>query len=199
MTGNSSGEREGIMSEDFLNSLRQTITETAGAVGKKTEDLVEIQKLRGKLRSVSRAMDLDYRKLGEIIFQRFAEGEQMDEELAELCDGILELRRQAASYKEELAGRKGQNICSSCGAPNPQNAVFCMKCGTVLPVREEETEETPETPVQEQTVQEAQEEVWEACTEPTEDSEAKEESADNLEHTAEVTEDKRETAEEKSE
>ena len=59
MIGESPGEREGIMSEDFLNSLRQTITETAGAVGKKTEDLVEIQKLRGKLRSVSRAIDLD--------------------------------------------------------------------------------------------------------------------------------------------
>lgn len=196
MIGESPGEREGIMSEDFLNSLRQTITETAGAVGKKTEDLVEIQKLRGKLRSVSRAIDLDYRKLGEIIFRRFAEGEQMDEELAELCDGILELRRQAASYKEELAGRKGQNICSACGAPNPQNAVFCMKCGTILPVREEEKEDTP---VQEQTVQEAQEEVWEACTEPTDDSEEKEEFADHLENTEETAGEEQETAEEKPE
>lgn len=196
MTGNSPGEREGIMSEDFLNSLRQTITETAGAVGKKTEDLVEIQKLRGKLRSVSRAIDLDYRKLGEIIFQRFAEGEQMDEELAELCDGILELRRQAVSYKEELAGRRGQNICSSCGAPNPQNAVFCMKCGTILPVREGEKEDAP---VQEQTVQEAQEEVWEACTEPTDDSEEKEEFADHLENTEETAGEEQETAEEKPE
>lgn len=196
MIGESPGEREGIMSEDFLNSLRQTITETAGAVGKKTEDLVEIQKLRGKLRSVSRAIDLDYRKLGEIIFRRFAEGEQMDEELAELCDGILELRRQAASYKEELADRKGQNICSACGAPNPQNAVFCMKCGTILPVREEEKEDTP---VQEQTVQEAQEEVWEACTEPTDDSEEKEEFADHLENTEETAGEEQETAEEKPE
>lgn len=149
------------MGDDFLNSLKQTITETAEVVGKKTEDIVEIQKLRNKLRSAGRNVEMDYRKIGEIIFQRFSDGEVMD---------------------EELAGRKGQNICASCGTLNPQNAVFCMQCGAMMPVKEEyqnekqefseetQTEECvtsvpPEEEAAHQDEEEAQKEVWEACTE----------------------------------
>lgn len=170
------------MGDDFLNSLKQTITETAEVVGKKTEDIVEIQKLRNKLRSAGRNVEMDYRKIGEIIFQRFSDGEVMDEELAEICDGIGELKKQMQGYKEELAGRKGQNICASCGTLNPQNAVFCMQCGAMMPVKEEyqnekqefseetQTEECvtsvqPEEEVAHQDEEEAQKEVWEACTE----------------------------------
>ena len=72
------------MGDDFLNNLKQTITETAEVVGKKTEDLVEIQKLRNKVRNAEKNVEMDYRKLGEIIFQRFSDGEVMDGELAEI-------------------------------------------------------------------------------------------------------------------
>ena len=36
------------MNEDLFGSIKQTITETAGAVGKKTEEFVETQKMRNK-------------------------------------------------------------------------------------------------------------------------------------------------------
>lgn len=36
------------MNEDLFGSIKQTITETAGAVGKKTEEFVETQKSRTK-------------------------------------------------------------------------------------------------------------------------------------------------------
>lgn len=34
------------MNEDLFGSIKQTITETAGAVGKKTEEFVETQKMQ---------------------------------------------------------------------------------------------------------------------------------------------------------
>lgn len=160
------------MSDDFLNSLKQTITETAGAVGKKTEDLLEIQKLKNRIRSVQKHMEQEYQRLGVIICQRFADGEVLDEELAKICDEIMELRKQSAAFREELVSRKGQNICPSCGTSNPQSAVFCMQCGAMMPVREEEPEEFV---VKEQTEAEAQQEVWEACTEPEACAETQEE------------------------
>lgn len=180
------------MGDDFLNNLKQTITETAEVVGKKTEDLVEIQKLRNKVRNAEKNVEMDYRKLGEIIFRRFSDGEVMDEELAEICDGILELRKQIQGYKEELAGRKGQNICASCGTLNPQNAVFCMQCGAMMPVKERYPEENQESSQEaqpeestattceeekapSQTEEEAQKEVWEACTESSESKTGEEE------------------------
>ena len=43
------------MNEDLFGSIKQTITETAGAVGKKTEEFVETQKMRNKMRTLQRA------------------------------------------------------------------------------------------------------------------------------------------------
>ena len=38
-----------MRNEDFFENLRQTLTETAEVVGKKAEDLVEIQKLHSSI------------------------------------------------------------------------------------------------------------------------------------------------------
>ena len=130
-----------MRNEDFFESLRQTLTDTAEVVGKKTEDLVEIQKLRSRIRNAQRNMETDYKKLGEIIYQRYIGGAVLDEELADVCSKIMELQKETASYKEELAGRKGQNVCPVCGSSNPRDAAFCMQCGAPMPKDEPEKED----------------------------------------------------------
>ena len=152
-----------MKNEDFFESLRQTITDTAEVVGKKTEDLVEIQKLRSRIRNAQSSMETDYKKLGEIIYQRYIGGAVLDEELADVCGLIMELQKETASYKEKLASRRGQNICPVCGNGNPRDAAFCMQCGAQIPKSEPETEDPYAAgPVQED--QGSEQEVWDACT-----------------------------------
>ena len=152
-----------MKNEDFFESLRQTITDTAEVVGKKTEDLVEIQKLRSRIRNAQRSMETDYKKLGEIIYQRYIGGAVLDEELADVCGLIMELQKETASYKEELASRRGQNICPVCGNGNPRDAAFCMQCGAQIPKSEPETEDPYAAgPVHED--QGSEQEVWDTCT-----------------------------------
>lgn len=175
-----------MRNEEFFDNLRQTITGTAEVVGKKTEDLVEIQKLRSRIRNAQRNVELDYKKLGEIIYQRYVGGEDLDAELTEVCSLIMDLQKQSASYKEELANRKGQTVCPACGSGNPRDAVFCMHCGVVIPKAEPETEDPYAAgPVQE--ADEAQE-VWDACTEAAEEAAQEEPAAE--EAGAEQTEDR---------
>lgn len=186
-----------MRNEEFFDNLRQTITGTAEVVGKKTEDLLEIQKLRSRIRNAQRNVELDYKKLGEIIYQRYVSGEDLDEELTEVCGLIMDLQKQTASYKEELANRKGQTVCPACGSGNPRDAVFCMHCGTVIPKTEPETEDMYAAgPVQE--ADEAQE-VWDACTEAAEAQEAAEESAGETEAAECTAEDAAESAEKTAE
>lgn len=151
--------------QDFLDSLRQTITETAEVVTKKTEDLVEIQKLRSRIRTAHRNMELDYKKIGEIVYQRFVGGEPTDEELSQVCRQIMEFQKETASCREELANRRGQTVCTACGSGNPKDAVFCMHCGAVMPKPEKEEDPYTAGPVKEETAEEAAREVWEACAE----------------------------------
>ncbi len=124
--------------DDFFDNLRQTLSETAEAVGKKTEELVETQKLRSRIRTAQRNVDQDYRKLGHMVFQRFVEGEALDQELSSICDDILEVQAQIARYQEALAKKRGQDICPACGKPNPSGASFCMFCGAELPAQEDD-------------------------------------------------------------
>lgn len=154
------------MGEDFFENLRQTITGTAEVVGKRTEEIVEIQKLRSRIRTAQRNIEAGYTKLGELIYLRFVDGEQMDGEVAQICDEIMEYQKKIALCKEDLAEKKGQNICPVCGSANPKDAAYCMKCGTMLAVDDTEEEEIfTAGPVREQTQEEAEKEVWEACTE----------------------------------
>lgn len=124
------------MGDDFFNNLRQTLSDTAEVVGKKTEELLEVQKLRNRIRTAQRQVEQDYRKLGHMVFERFVEGETMDLELSEVCDHLIQVRNQIASFEEELARKKGQCICPACGKANPTTAAFCMYCGAVLPQEE---------------------------------------------------------------
>ena len=126
------------MGDDFFNNLRQTLSDTAEVVGKKTEELVEVQKLRSRIRTAQRQAEQDYHRLGHMVFERFVEGEAMDLELSEVCDHLIQVRNQIAAFEEELARKKGQCICPACGKANPTTAAYCMYCGAVMPEQQEE-------------------------------------------------------------
>ena len=168
------------MNEDLFGSIKQTITETAGAVGKKTEEFVETQKMRNKVRTLQREIRKKYADVGEIVYKRYVDGDIMDEELAGHCEVVMGLQKELAECKESMAAKQGKNVCPACGISNPKDAVFCMYCGTELPGEEEEKEEKegeePETEVEEETEesqeetkeetapeQDAEQEVWDAC------------------------------------
>ena len=128
-----------MRNEDFFENLRQTLTETAEVVGKKAEDLVEIQKLHSRIRTAQRNVETDYKKIGEIIYQRYIEGELPGQELELICEMIME-------QQKEIAG-------------NPKDAAFCMHCGAVMPKMDEESVKTGEAadPAESEAVQEAEE------------------------------------------
>ena len=167
-----------MRNEDFFENLRQTLTETAEVVGKKAEDLVEIQKLHSRIRTAQRNVETDYKKIGEIIYQRYIEGELPGQELELICEMIMEQQKEIAGCKEELASKRGQVVCAACGNGNPKDAAFCMHCGAVMPKTDEEgvkTEESAETVEANlaETVQEAEEvsETVEETAEPEKENE----------------------------
>lgn len=164
-----------MRNEDFFENLRQTLTETAEVVGKKAEDLVEIQKLHSRIRTAQRNVETDYKKIGEIIYQRYIEGELPGQELELICERIMEQQKEIAGCKEELASKRGQAVCAACGNGNPKDAAFCMHCGAVMPKMDEESVKTEDAAatVDSETVQEAEEvaDSTEEAAEPEKENE----------------------------
>lgn len=161
------------MNEDLFGSIKQTITETAGVVGKKTEEFVETQKMRNKVRTLQREIRKKYADLGEIVYRRYVDGDTPDEELTGHCEVVMGLQKELAECKESMAAKQGKNVCPACGISNPKDAVFCMYCGAELPGEEEEKEgkepEKESEEVQKEETekaapeQDAEQEVWDAC------------------------------------
>ena len=178
------------MAEDFFGNLSKTLKKTVESVGKKTDEFVEIQKIRSRQHSLEDQLEKNYQDIGQIIYSRFQNGEAMDENLAGLCKDISELEKEIAFCKDEVAGKKGQNICPVCGAGVPKDAAFCMRCGTPMPAAEETVEEpsgASETPAEEP-AEEAEEnkEPTEEKTKTAEEAvEAPEDGAASEETTAE--------------
>lgn len=174
------------MNEDLFGSIKQTITETAEVVGKKTEEFVETQKMRNKVRTLQKEIREKYAQIGAIVYQRYVNGDTMEEELTIPCESVRNLQKELEECKESMAAKQGKNVCPACGISNPKDAVFCMYCGAALPVEEEEKEEdwftqdpvdesqtkeaektedeeTEPEEVETASVQEAEQEVWDAC------------------------------------
>lgn len=159
--------------EDFFEDLGNTLKKTAETVEKKTNDFISVQKLRSRISSCERKTERNFRDLGEIVFGRFVDGECMDGETAAICDEILELQKELALYREQLAARRGLCICPACGAHVPKEAAFCMHCGAPIPKTEETKEEEPAAA--EEPADDDKEQTEESREEPAEASEAAEE------------------------
>mgnify|MGYP000072608271 CR=1 FL=1 len=105
------------MNEDLFGSIKQTITETAGAVGKKTEEFVETQKMRNKVRTLQREIRKKYADVGEIVYKRYVDGDTMDEELAGHCEVVMGLQKELAECKESMAAKQGKMYAQPVESP----------------------------------------------------------------------------------
>ena len=93
--------------KEFFEDLGKFITETAGNVGKKTEEVMEVQKLKSQIRSLERSNQGDLTDLGKIIYERFRKEEAVDGELEVICEEIRKRRMIIAAFEKKLADMKG--------------------------------------------------------------------------------------------
>ena len=63
------------MAEDFFGNLSKTLKKTVDTVGKKTDEFVEIQKIRTRQHALEDQIEKNYQDIGQIIYNRYLNGE----------------------------------------------------------------------------------------------------------------------------
>ena len=158
------------MARDFFDELSDTITRTTKDLGKKAGQLYETQKIRSKISSEEQIVQKLKADIGNVIFEKYKEGAELDEALKGFCEEIQQHLDIIAGYRDSAAELKGQKICPACGRHVDRSVSFCPFCGSVCPTPQPETEtaegdvidsETEET-VAEETAAEAENEAEEA-------------------------------------
>lgn len=131
------------MSDDFLADLGETLRRHTKDIGSKADSFFEGQKLRSKIVSEQRMIDKAMGDIGNIIYRKYVEGQEVDEGIKALCDDITKRKTAISSYRDEIAKMKGQKVCAACGTSVPEDAAFCMRCGAPCDLEEEEEEMEP--------------------------------------------------------
>ena len=120
------------MAEDFFGNLSKTLKKTVDTVGKKTDEFVEIQKIRTRQHALEDQIEKNYQDIGQIIYNRYLNGEAFDENLAGFCKDITDLEKEIADCKEECG--KQERPTSSCplvaasGPKDRQLLVHALRC-----------------------------------------------------------------------
>ena len=60
---------------DFFEDLGKKLSDAAAEIGKKTEDTLEIQKMKSDIRSLNRGNERDYIDIGKLVYERYQKGE----------------------------------------------------------------------------------------------------------------------------
>ena len=87
---------------DQLGDVAKNIGKSAGdfakQVGDKTNDALEISKLNTKIAEIEK----EKKKLSDALFERFARGEEVPEEVKEFCNNIKSHLLNIDGFKEEI-------------------------------------------------------------------------------------------------
>lgn len=125
---------------DFFEDLGKKITETADMLTKKTERVMEIQKLQNQIRNLERASERDLKDLGRMVYAAYKSDGEVKEPYHELCENLKDREEKIETLKNQLEELRGSGKCPECGASVQDDMAFCPQCGAKL-VKEEKEED----------------------------------------------------------
>ena len=74
--------------KSFFEDLGKKIGETTETVTSKAGEMMEIQRLRGQIRTLERGNEADMLEMGRFLYEKYQAGEAMDEQVQMLCEKI---------------------------------------------------------------------------------------------------------------
>ena len=118
--------------KDFFEELGKYIGETATTVGNKAGEVIETQKLKSQVRSLTHENTVDLLELGRGVYEQYKSGAVLDEKAEGLCEAISSREESIAEFEEKIAAiRAGK--CPNCGKMVAKEMVFCPYCGEKMP------------------------------------------------------------------
>ncbi len=136
-----------------LDEVLAKAKDLAKVAGNKTEEVVELTRLKIQASQLRGDIDANYLKLGEIIYELNKAGTE-NEELISMCIAEIESQREElAELTNKIDEMKNVVKCTECMAANPVGALYCARCGARLERKPEEHSEedasAEEAPAQE--------------------------------------------------
>jgi len=114
---------------DIFESIKSTISNTAKSAAKKSNELVEITKLKMSISNLEMDITRLMGDIGESVYDAYKNGEGTAEDLPDICEQIDIKYADIEESREKLRKLKNVKLCPTCKNEVDPEAVFCSKCG----------------------------------------------------------------------
>lgn len=115
---------------DKLSKIAKSVGDEAVNAARKSGELLEITKLNHSISNEEDKIKAIYTELGNICYQKFQSGVELDPDLVNGCNRIEEIKNNIAALKQKILEVKSVKACQSCGNELALDVSFCSKCGT---------------------------------------------------------------------
>lgn len=127
--------------KDGASKAKDNAERLAKEVAKRTQNAITHTKLTIAANELQNKIKDAYAEIGKSVYEKYLEGDTVDENLKESFEQLDKLMDETAVIHEKIAELKNSLKCPECGAYNPTDADYCIKCGSHLVAEAEPSEE----------------------------------------------------------
>lgn len=129
------------MFDDFVIKAK----DVADVATKKTGELYEISKYKYETIKINGDLKKLYERLGKSVYSMVKENYNNEDLVNSLTSEIDELLARLDVLKEKIAETKHVRVCKACGTNNPEDSIYCSKCGSKIKSQFNGEEKEPKT------------------------------------------------------
>ncbi len=123
--------KEGIKM-DWFENVKGNVKKTTEKAMAKSNELLELTKLRFSISEAESELEELAQKLGEKVYNDYKAGAELSEEYLIFCHDLDNKNASLALLEEQLAKIKNVKKCERCGRENVLDANYCISCGEKL-------------------------------------------------------------------
>ncbi len=125
---------------DFLENAVSKTREVLSVTKQRTDEAVNIQKIKFKISSLESNRNKDLQRLGFAYYKLLKNTEIENEEIKSLFDSVNAKNLEIKSLKKDIADLRNKFTCPNCSAHIDEDSIYCNICGTILNNKVEEDE-----------------------------------------------------------
>lgn len=115
-----------------LDKISQKAKELVGEASKRTENTVELGKLKLKLSQTETRIKSTFERIGTLVYEE-SQGFADNADLTEICiKEVNMLTEQKKQLNEKIYNLHAPKICPKCHKENPYDKNYCDVCGAKL-------------------------------------------------------------------
>ncbi len=115
----------------FEETMAKT-KEYFGIARKKTEEFVDLQKLKINAATIRNGIDKDFETIGRMYYEGHKNGADNSDAIRAVVADVDGKYDELADIEEKIREVNGGNYCTECGTQNSDDSAFCKKCGKQL-------------------------------------------------------------------